>query len=124
MIKTDSGGVIYFANTFKIAHNFIEHFIIDKGIPWKTWFDHQDWAAPIKQAHCNYTSPLFAGQECVGKVLIKKTSHCSITFETQIQQNHKLCAIVETLHVFVDLKKLQKRPLPEVIKSKLESPPN
>ena len=78
--ETDLSGVVYFAHTFKLAHKFIELFIMDQGIEWNLWFHHPQWAVPLKQANCDYINPLFAGQVCIGQVTLTRRGDSSISF--------------------------------------------
>lgn len=117
--EMDSGGVVYFANTLKIAHKFIESFIVDKGIPWNTWFNNPEWVVPIKTAHCNYTHPILAGKNALGTIFIKDSGFSSISFETQLQQDNRICAVASTLHIFIHPVNMKKQAIPETIKSKL-----
>ena len=117
--ETDMGGVVYFANTFKLAHRLLEGFLTDQGVEWSMWFESPHWAVPIKEARCQYASPLLAGKKCVGEVDITKLSSSSVTFKIQLFQSEKLCAVVKTLHVFVDSKEWKKIDVPKEVKSKL-----
>ena len=115
--EADLGGVVFFANTFKLAHRFIESFIVDQGISWKIWFNNSDWAVPLKHASCEYMRPLFAGKDCTGQVTLAKLGRSSMAFETRLLQDGKVCAVVKTVHVFVCLKTRTKMEVPKVIKA-------
>ena len=116
--EADLSGIVYFANTFKMAHQCIEQFIVDQGIKWSVWFHHPEWAVPIKQASCDYVKPLRAGQNAMGTVALVQVGHTSINFETQLLQN-TLCATIQTVHVFMDRKDEKKRAIPDLIRDKL-----
>ena len=117
--ETDLGGVVYFANTLKLAHRFIESFVVDQIIDWKMWFQHPEWIVPIKHITCDYKTPLFAGKDCTGKITLKKLGHSSVTFETRLLQDNKTCAVVQSTHVFVQTKSHSIIRMPQAIRDSL-----
>ena len=117
---TDLGGVVFFANTFKIAHQLFEIFLVEEcGLSWDLWFQNESWAVPVKEANCDYSAPLFAGEFCKGKVRLIQLGDSSAVFETQISQRNRLCAAIQTVHVFVSLQTHKKIAIPDVIRKSL-----
>ena len=115
------GCILYFANVYHLAHKNIEHWLEDEYKLWQTWFNNPEYGAPIKHSQCEYFKPMIAGQDYELKSKIKKVGTTSLIIQTDFtDKSDALCASVETVHVFIDKKSMNKIEIPSEIKSFLE----
>jgi acyl-CoA thioesterase FadM len=119
----DRAGILFFAHTFTIAHETLEHFIVEKwGIPWNQWFNNTEWAVPIKESRALFQKPIYGGIPCHTLLFIESLSNSSISFKYCLYQSDQLCCEVTMIHVFCNReegKQLTKRAIPEFIRSKV-----
>ena len=68
---TDPAGILFFGHIFSLYHEVYESFI-SSFCPWESWFNNDQWIAPIRKTECEFLAPLFAGKKYLAKVKIKK----------------------------------------------------
>lgn len=118
----DPAGITFFANFFRIAERALELHLIQNGIPWSDWFDHPEWAIPLKAVQSVFHHPLKPGQKCFVLQKIIQLGHSSLTWEHEIYNEARdLCATLQTTHVFINKVNLTKREIPPPIRLFLES---
>ena len=106
--QCDPAGIMYFAESFTLAHQLIEGFIAASDIGWSSWFAHPVMVFPLVHASCDYWLPLAAGTRCILTLGIGRLSASSITFITRAYAEDKdaACLRVKTVHVAVNKSKL------------------
>lgn len=120
--ECDPAGIVFFANYFKLAHRSIEEFIMQNGISWQSWFQSPDFGVPLIHAESDYKRPMLQGNSYQAVVKLTKLGESSVQFETTFQTlQQETCAVIKTVHVFVDTKNLNKISIPQVIRQKLEA---
>ena len=103
--QCDSAGIMYFAESFTLAHQLIEDFIASSAIGWSAWFNHETLAFPLRYADCNYRYPLRAGEKCQLKLNITDLSYSSVTFSTKAYDNNKGVSYFEVTTIHTTLNK-------------------
>lgn len=115
----DPGGILFFANLFKLAHIAYEEFLT-KLVPGKNYFISEEFAIPILKADADFKNPIKYGDEVTITILVKTLRGSSFELEYIIESDRGvLLAIVSTVHVFVGKKSFDKILIPENLKSKL-----
>jgi len=118
----DPAGIMYFANVYHLAHKNIEHWLESEFKLWQTWFNNPEYGAPIKHSHCDYHKPMILGNDYRVKSSVKSIGESSVVLSTLfLNEDKSLCAEVETVHVFVNKKSMQKINVPVDIKQKISS---
>ena len=121
--QCDPAGVMYFAQSFTLAHQLIEDFIFNSAIGWQSWFMDPVLAYPVIHAGCDYRRPLQAGTQCTLTLSIARLSLSSVVFITQAcahSDPNKACFEVKTVHVAASKITKQKSTFPEAIYDKLK----
>lgn len=119
---SDPAGILFFGQSFSIAHLAFEQFVIHKlSMKWNEWFQNPAWIVPVKQAEAHFSIPLFAGKNCLVKLQIADIRTSSFTSFYHIFQDEKECCVVKTVHVFCDRQTKQKQDIPFPIKTLLET---
>lgn len=120
--EADGEGIVFFGNYFRIAHRALEAYLPQIGIPWKMWFDHESWGAPLKHVEAEYMRPLRPGQNFTVAVRIARLGETSVTFEMDFCSDAAVTARIKTTHVFMDRKTGTKTPIPQNIRESLARP--
>ena len=121
--QCDPAGVMYFAQSFTLAHQLIEDFILASGIGWSSWFADPILIYPLIHAACDYRLPLQAGTECTLTLSITRLSLSSVVFITQAYADkgqNKPSFEVKTVHVAVSKITKKKDVFPKTIYDKLK----
>ena len=109
--QCDPAGVMYFSESFVLAHQLIEDFMVVSGIGWASWFSHPKLAFPLVHASCDYRSPLKAGMKCSLHLAIDRLSLSTVTFITQAYMDvceNRNSFVVKTVHTAMDKVENQK----------------
>ncbi len=118
----DPAGILFFANTFKVAHSHIEHLAKNNWNLWSDWFNSETIGVPIRHAECNYLKPMFVGKEYQLKLSVKKIGDHSVNFIVDfLNSQGDVHAQVQSSHVFIDKKTKSKCKIPSKIRDLLES---
>ncbi len=114
----DPQGLLYFANTYKLAHQCLEAYCAKSELGWAYWFQNKEFAAPIRHSDCDYLSPMTAGKNYKTTLICNKVGNSSIEITCHFSSltNDTLCATVKTVHVFVDQKDFNKISVPDQIR--------
>ncbi|MBA3721744.1 MAG: acyl-CoA thioesterase [Parachlamydiaceae bacterium] len=117
---SDPAGVLFFGNTFSLAHQAYERFISEHlKLSWDTWFKNSDWIVPIKHAESDYLRPLMAGKSCIIKLQVSKIGTTSFTLTHQFYQDEHECCVTKTTHVFCNKSTKRPQEIPEIVRVKL-----
>ena len=112
--QCDPAGVFFYGQAFTIAHQTIESFLQHIEIPWGDWFDHPNWAVPIRQAEADFTHKLMAGEKFKAILQVFKLKKSSLGFQVElINEKGETCVIVKSIHVFVSKKSGEKIHTPK-----------
>ncbi|MDQ1352179.1 MAG: 1,4-dihydroxy-2-naphthoyl-CoA hydrolase [Acidobacteriota bacterium] len=103
MHETDAGGVLFFANQFKLVHDAYEAFLESKGITIKDLLVNTAFHLPIVHAETDFKAPLRVGDRVVVRLKMKKTGTTSFTLAHEIYKDGaQLTGAGETVHVCID----------------------
>src|SRR5262245_36812401 len=114
--QADSAGIMFFANVFGLAHDVYEKFIPHLGIEWHQWFEHTDWAVPVRHAEADYLRPLLPNETYEVDVQIERLGKSSFTLKFAFSRNESLYCTVTTAHTFYNKKLRSKMSIPSAIR--------
>jgi len=112
---TDPYGVMYFASFFKYAHQALEDYLREKGMPPKEFFKNLDrnLGMPVVAAKGEFKKPIRYGEKIKLKVLPTKKGVSSITFRVEFWQMGEFCGSVDLVLVAIDRTWAPRRLPPE-----------
>ncbi len=110
---TDPYGVLYFASYFKYAHQALEDYLRERGIPPEGLFKdpERNLGMPVVAAGGNFKHPIRYGEEVTIKVHPARQGRSSITFHVEFWLGGKLCGNVDLVLVAIN-REWAPRPLP------------
>ena len=117
--EADPAQIMFFGNIFGWAHDTFELFIQDAGIPWKEYFQLQDYFIPIRHTSADFLAPFFPGKTYEVEACIEKISQSSFTMKYTFSSSQNICAKVVMIHTFVDPKTKEKTSIPEKFLQKM-----
>jgi acyl-CoA thioester hydrolase len=109
---TDPGGIVFFANFFKIAHFGYEQFFESLNLK-KNYFLDEEFVIPIVNSNANFKSPVKFGDTILCGIYVEKVGKSSFTLKYDMLVNDKIAAEVNTSHVFVKKNGFVKTDLPK-----------
>jgi 1,4-dihydroxy-2-naphthoyl-CoA hydrolase len=115
----DPAGILFFARIYELCHSCYEAMIESFNLKNNYW-SNDDYIVPIIHSEAKYRNPFAYGQ--TANVELKVTSLKNSSFELQYEcKNDRgdLCTEVKTVHVLIDKKTWEKKPLTEEIKKGL-----
>jgi acyl-CoA thioester hydrolase/1,4-dihydroxy-2-naphthoyl-CoA hydrolase len=118
--EADPAGIMFFGNIFGIAHDAFEEFIVAAGYSYREWFGQTEHIIPIRHTDANYLAPFFPGQTYQIAVTVAKIGETSFQMKYVFSQDNRNHAIVTMTHAVANKKTMQKAPLPEVIRARLQ----
>jgi acyl-CoA thioesterase FadM len=117
----DPAGIMFFADSYKIAHDAYEDFISFLGIDWKDWFNNPDWAVPIRHSSCEHLRPMLPSQTYEVRVAVDRVGKSSFTLKYFFELDEHIYAEVSLVHTFINKKSRSKTSIPSDIRDRLES---
>ena len=119
--EVDSGGILFFANIFRLAHDAYEQFIDHLGYSYEDWFANNDFAFPIRHCEADYTQPLFPGRDYEISVQIDKIGTTSFVTRYIFTYDKKVVNQVKIAHTYFNIRAKTKASLPLSIRERLEA---
>ncbi|MBK7104363.1 MAG: acyl-CoA thioesterase [Ignavibacteriae bacterium] len=116
---TDPGGIVFFANFFKIAHFAYEQFFTSFNLK-RNYFLDDEFVVPIVNSNADFKSPVKFGDVIICGVYVEKVGTTSFTLKYDMLVNNKIVAEVKTNHVFVKKSNFVKTELPNDLKQILK----
>jgi len=117
---TDAGGVIFFANQLKIAHDAYELLLEKIGFGFPAMLKGGKYFLPIVHAESDYKHKLQVGDRITISIKVGHIGRTSFSFEYAIHNTRKLLVgTAKTVHVTVDRKSYRKTPLPKKLRDAL-----
>ncbi len=116
---TDPGGIMFFANYFKIAHFAYEQFFASFNLK-KNYFQNDEFVIPIINSNGDFKAPVKFGDTIICGVFVEKIGTTSFTLNYELLVNDRIAAEVKTTHVFVKKSDFKKAELPEDLKECLK----
>lgn len=115
LADTDSAGILFFANQFRIIHYAFETMLHSNGISFNEMLYTDKFALPLTHAEANFNSPIHVSDELTIRISVNEYSKTSFTLLYDIYKNNDLCGTAKTVHVAMDFKTGNKIDLPEHI---------
>ncbi|MGZ3773794.1 MAG: acyl-CoA thioesterase [Pseudobdellovibrionaceae bacterium] len=121
----DPIGIMFFGNIYGIAHDAFEDFIIAAGYKYEEWFKQKKYLMPIRHSEADFLGPLMPGQTYDISVSVAHLGQTSFKIKYVFSQKNQrqeetIHAVVSTVHAVVDAENMQKSPLPELMRSRLQ----
>ncbi|MBX3021011.1 MAG: acyl-CoA thioesterase [Bdellovibrionales bacterium] len=118
---SDSEGIVFFGNYFRLAHRALEQWLPAQGISWEEWFKNPAFGVPLRHAEADYLKPLKPGQTFEVTVRVAELGESSVHFEIEFQTlDGTALARLKTSHVFVSREGMKKIGIPEAIRARLQ----
>lgn len=117
--NADPAGIMFFNNSFKLAHQALEEFIQHIGIGWENWFNNPKIAIPLRHCQADFLKPILCGKNINIEVSVKKLSSSSVSFIFEFKVDNEVHCIVEIINTFIQKSDQQKTKIPIEIKDKL-----
>ncbi len=119
--QTDMIGIAYFNEVFNIFHDGYEEWA-EKVIGSKrSWFDHPEWAVPLKKAEAEYNVPLMPFETYTLKIDVASVGSSSFQLKSEIRKNATVCCALTTTHVFMGRSTHKAIPIPSPVTEKLSA---
>ena len=117
----DPGGVAFFGNIYRHAHDAFEDFLRHAGFTYDFWFRNSEWGVPLRKSECVYHRPLRPGHAYDIEVALLKIGDSSLTFQHKVLESgsDKVCAEVTLVHSFYSIQQKGKMAIPPSIRTKL-----
>lgn len=115
----DPGGIIFYANAFKIAHRCYEEFLASLDLE-RDYFADEEHLLPIVHSESDYYKPIKSHDEITVELIVSKIGDSSfeLTYMFKDKSGDEKVK-VKTVHVAVSRKDFSKTGLPEDLRSKL-----
>jgi 4-hydroxybenzoyl-CoA thioesterase len=119
----DPAGILFYGNYAGIQHQVFEDYILTLGFTWQEWFQNPEFGVPLRKLEIDYLHPLFAGHTYKATAKFARLGTTSLDFVVQLfNDNGSLCTTIRTTHVFLNLKRKEKMPIPDDIRRRLTIP--
>ena len=116
---TDPGGIVFFAELFKIAHIGYERFFESLSLE-RNYFMNDDFVVPIVNSSADFYSPVKFGEELDCFVNVEAIGTTSFTLKYKLQVGDQLKTEVKTKHVVVNKNNFEKTDIPIELLVKLK----
>lgn len=122
MYDTDTAQIIFFGSQFRFINDTLEEALRKEGLDLHHLFRESDYCFVVVHAESDYLAPLVAGDEIEVKMTVFKIGVCSFGFDFEIYKTDTqvLSGKARTVHVVVDPKTRQKKPIPDALRKGLE----
>lgn len=116
--ETDPGGILFFAEFFKIAHITYERFFEQLELD-RNYFLDDEFILPIVHSEADYISPVKFGDELICEVLVGDIRETSFELKYTLINKTIVAAKISTKHVVVKKKEFEKSEIPAILLSRL-----
>lgn len=121
--ETDPGGIVFFAEFFKIAHITYERFFESLDLD-RNYFLDDKYILPIVHSSADYVSPVKFGDELICEVTVGKIGTTSFELFYTLKNKNNVSAKILTKHVVVLKNSFEKSSIPEDLKIRLKENQN
>ena len=116
---TDPGGIVFFAELFKIAHIGYERLFESLNLQ-RNYFMNEDFIVPIVNSSADFFSPVKFGDELDCFVFVEAIGTTSFTLKYKLQVGDQLKTEITTKHVVVKKSDFKKTDIPAELLVKLQ----
>ncbi len=113
--QTDMAGVAYFNEAFNVFHDAYEAWVERNFGEKKQWFQHPEWAVPLRAVSCDYKAPLLPFENYTIRISIGDISNSTFSLKSSITKGDTVCADISTTHIFLNKNTKRAMPIPERI---------
>ncbi len=117
--QTDRGGILFYAELFKIAHITYE-LLFDSFNLEENYFESTNYAIPIIHTEADFFTPIKFGDNLECSVYIENIKTTSFELFYIFKVNDELVAKMQTIHVVVKQSNFEKTEIPEELLKKLK----
>lgn len=117
--ETDPGGILFFAEFFKIAHITYERFFESLELD-RNYFLDEEYILPIVHSSADYLSPVRFGDELKCEVHVGNIGKTSFELLYKLTNKDKTASKVMTKHVVVKKAQFEKSAIPNDLLVKLK----
>ena len=98
----DPAGILFYGNIFFFCHSAYEELVLTFDLKYEYWLS-KEFVVPIFTTEANYLKPLKRGDEINVEASVTDLRKSSFELSYKcINQSGDLCAIVKTVHIFLD----------------------
>lgn len=116
--ETDPGGILFFAEFFKIAHVAYERFFESLDLE-RNYFLDDEYILPIVHSEADYLSPVKFGDELECEVTVGNIGSTSFELNYKLVNSGNTAALIKTKHVTVNKKEFKKTKIPNNLMAEL-----
>ena len=115
----DPAGILFYGNIFFFCHSAYEELIASFKFETNYW-QNEDFVTPIINTNAEYIKPFKYGDSVNVELVVTDLRNSSFELSYKcLNQSNEVCALVKTVHVFVDKKSWKKVELISEIKDGL-----
>ena len=115
----DPAGILFYGNIFFFCHSVYEELIASFKFETNYW-QNEDFVTPIINTNAEYIKPFKYGDSVNVELVVTDLRNSSFELSYKcLNQSNEVCALVKTVHVFVDKKTWKKVELISEIKDGL-----
>ena len=120
----DGAGIVYYPQYFHLCHKAFEDFFDDAAsVSYPQLINGMRRGFPTVAIHSEFSAPLTYGDFVLVKLSVEKIGRSSVTFNYRIyrKKDSTLCFEAQITKVFIDLDTKTALPIPEEIRSLMDS---
>lgn len=115
--ESDSEGIVFFGNYFRLAHRALERWLTEREIPWAQWFKNPEFGVPLRHVEADYLRPLRPGESFDATIQVDEIGDSSVHFSYEFTSPEGTpLARLKTSHVFVTRGEMKKMKIPDLIR--------
>ena len=120
----DGAGIVYYPQYFHLCHKAFEDFFDDAAsVSYPQLINGMRRGFPTVAIHSEFSAPLTYGDFVLVKLSVEKIGRSSVTFNYRVyrKKDSTLCFEAQITKVFIDLDTKTALPIPEEIRSLMDS---
>ena len=139
--EADARGILFYGRLQELAHRVYEDFLVAEVVArWEDWFLSPEFIVPIRHAEATFHRPMRPGREYVAELSLVRIGESSFDVRvrfwdaTEVElpaapeaggrepaSNRVLCAETRVSHVFANVERFRKIPIPSAVRARLEA---
>lgn len=117
--ETDPGGILFFAEFFKIAHITYERFLQSINA-YRNYFQDDKIVIPIVHSSADFKNSVKFNDTLTCEIIVGKISESTFELLHTLKKNDKIAAKIKTVHTVLSKDGFEKAKIPEKLLSKLK----
>lgn len=118
----DHAGILYFPQIIEYCMRAWEEFFVDHlGFEFPKWVESRGVASPVVKVEAEFFQPIRHGDLLEISTCVTRLGRSSVTYRHRVrrQADGKLCARVDIVQAFADLKRYTSVPMPDSVRDSL-----